>query len=310
MSYPHAGAVLRRTRTAPGLPATEHGLEIRLDGDVFAVVDLDGRTFGEVVAEATDPRGFGRLPRTMEGFMDATSTALHGPAGAPSSFTGDLATGLGMAIEAGGEPREAPARLLAPIAEQVLAGDAVDDREPIGEAEVLGRACAEYRFALTGRTTAVRTAATSVCSSGAASCCSATSRTRARPPGDGGGGRAAGRDLGLEDLVPLAHPVAPDHAVLEERVVGHELVDCLPRGEHGHRADGLVGERADQQQHAALVEIVEPCAVRRVVLHRELERTVGQLVGHDVLHAGSSVPAARVSAARMRVHPMAKDPAA
>jgi len=151
MSYPTLRAVLRRTRTAPALPATEHRLEIRLDGDTFAVVDFDGRTFGEVVAEATDPRGFGRMPRTMEGFMDATSTALHGPAAAPSSFTGDLATGLGTAIEAGGEPREAPARLLAPIAAQVLAGDAVSGRDPVGEAEFLSRPCAEYRFALTGQ---------------------------------------------------------------------------------------------------------------------------------------------------------------
>ena len=151
MSYPTLRAVLRRTRTAPALPSTEHRLEIRLDGDTFAVVDFDGRTFGEVVAEATDPRGFGWMPRTMEGFMDAASTALYGPAGAPSSFTGDLATGLGTAIEAGGEPREVPARLLAPIAEQVLVGDAVAGREPVGETEFLSRPCAEYRFALTGQ---------------------------------------------------------------------------------------------------------------------------------------------------------------
>ena len=61
--------------------------------------------------------------------MDATSAALHGPAAAPSSFTGDLATGLGTVVEAGGEPREAPVRLLAPIAEQVLAGDLVAGRD-------------------------------------------------------------------------------------------------------------------------------------------------------------------------------------
>jgi hypothetical protein len=148
MSYPTLQAVLRHTRTAPALPATEHRLEIRLDGTTFAVVDLDGRTFGEVIAEATDPRGFGQMPRTIEGFMDATSAALHGPAGAPSEFAGDLATGRGTAVEAGGEPREVPARLLAPIAEQVLAGE-LD--EPAGEAECLGRTCAEYRFAVTGQ---------------------------------------------------------------------------------------------------------------------------------------------------------------
>jgi hypothetical protein len=149
MSYPTLWAVLRRTRTAPALPATEHRLEIRLDGSTFAVVDLDGRTFGEVIAEATDPRGFGAMPRTIEGFMDATSAAMRGPAGAPSEFAGDLATGRGTAVEAGREAREVPAQLLAPIAEQVLAADA-DGREPVGEASLLGRTCAEYRFAVTG----------------------------------------------------------------------------------------------------------------------------------------------------------------
>lgn len=149
MTYPTLQVVLRRTRTAPALPATEHRLEIRLDGSTFAVVDVDGRTFGEVIAEATDPRGFGPLPRTIEGFMDATSAARHGPAGAPSEFVGDLATGRGTAVEAGGEPREVPADLLAPIAEQLLAGD-LDGHAPVGEVTLLGRACAEYRFAVTG----------------------------------------------------------------------------------------------------------------------------------------------------------------
>jgi hypothetical protein len=150
MSYPTLRAVLRRARTAPALPPTEHRLEIRLDGSTFAVVDRDGRTFGEVIAEATAPRGFGSMPRTIEGFMDATSAALRGPAAASSEFAGDLATGRGTAVEAGGEPREVPAPLLAPIAEQVLAGD-LDGREPVGEAELLGRTCAEYRFAVTGQ---------------------------------------------------------------------------------------------------------------------------------------------------------------
>ena len=154
-----------RTRDCP--PA-EHRLEIRLRRRHFRVVDADGRTFAEVAAEATDPRGFGRMPRTMEGFMDATSTALYGPAGAPSSFTGDLATGLGTAIEAGGEPREVPARLVAPIAEQVLAGDTVDGRDPVGEGRVLRTPLRGVPLrADRARTRAVRTAATSACSCGA-----------------------------------------------------------------------------------------------------------------------------------------------
>ena len=52
---------------------------------------------------------------------------------------------------AGAAPREVPVGLVAPIAEQLLAGDLVASRTPVGTAEHLGRACAEYRFALAGQ---------------------------------------------------------------------------------------------------------------------------------------------------------------
>ncbi len=150
MTYPTLRAVVRRTRTAPATPPAEHRLEIRLRGDTFRVVDADGRTYAEVAAEVAAPRGFGLLPRTIEEFMDTTAAALRGPAAAPSEFAGDLATGRGTVVEAGRAPREVPVQLVAPIAEQVLAGDLVAGRAPAGAAEHLGRACAEYRFALTG----------------------------------------------------------------------------------------------------------------------------------------------------------------
>ena len=150
MTYPTLRAVVRRARSAPATPPAEHRLEIQLRGETFRVVDADGRTYAEVAAEVAAPRGFGLLPRTIEEFMDTTAAALRGPAPAPSEFAGDLATGRGTVVEAGGAPREVPVRLVAPIAEQVLAGDLVDGQEPTGAAEHLGRACAEYRFALTG----------------------------------------------------------------------------------------------------------------------------------------------------------------
>ena len=105
---------------------------------------------------------------------------------------------------------------------------------------------------------------------------------------------------------------APDHAVPQEGVVGHELVDGLPRREHRHGAHRIVGESAHEQQHAAPVELVDPRPVRREVLHREPFRVLGQVVEQDVLHADPSVSAsmASASAARMRVHPVAKAPAA
>ena len=108
MTYPTLRAVLRRTRTAPATPPAEHRLEIRLRGDTFRVVDADGRTYAEVAAEVTAPRGFGLLPRTIEEFMDTTAAALRAPAAAPSEFAGDLATGRGTVVEAGREYRTLP----------------------------------------------------------------------------------------------------------------------------------------------------------------------------------------------------------
>lgn len=148
MSYPTVRAVLRRVRAVPATPTTEHQLTIRLLGDTFAVVDTAGRSYAEVIAETTSERGLGRLPRTIEDLMDATSAANRPPP-APSEFSGDLASGTGTLIEAGREPREVPAQLLAPIAEQVLAGD-LAGRTPGRNVEHLGRRCAEYRFTLTG----------------------------------------------------------------------------------------------------------------------------------------------------------------
>jgi hypothetical protein len=150
VSYPTVRAVVRRVRAAPATPTTEHRLTIQLRGDTFAVIDADGRSYAELIAEATSERGLGRLPRTIEDLMDATSAAHRPPPAAPSEFSGDLASGRGIVIEAGREPREVPAQLLAPIAEQVLAGDLVGGRTPTGTVEHLGRPCAEYRFTLTG----------------------------------------------------------------------------------------------------------------------------------------------------------------
>ena len=133
MFYPTLRAVVRRTAPHPDPPA-EHRLEIRLRGDTFRVVDADGRTYAEVAAEVAAPRGFGLLPRTIEEFMDTTAAALRGPAAAPSEFAGDLATGRGTVVEAGRAPREVPVQLVAPIAEQVLAGDLVASRAPAGAA--------------------------------------------------------------------------------------------------------------------------------------------------------------------------------
>ncbi len=150
MSYPAVRAVVRRVRAAPATPTIEHRLTIRLRGDTFTVVDTDGRSYAELIAEATSERGLGWLPRTIEDLMDATSAAHRPPPAAPSEFSGDLASGRGTAVEAGREPREVPAELLAPIAGQVLAGD-LAARVPTKSVEHLGRQCAEYRFTLTGQ---------------------------------------------------------------------------------------------------------------------------------------------------------------
>ena len=112
-----------------------------------------------------------------------------------------------------------------------------------------------------------------------------SSGCRRRPSSDGGDGmRENGQRQQLGLNVPLANAVSANDLVREERVVGHELVNCFSAGKHCHGPHGRIGERTDHQQQASLLEVAEPGRVRREVLLRERCGAIRQFVEQDVLH--------------------------
>ncbi len=145
--YPNVRARLRRTRQAPGIPALEVSMVIWLSGARFRVRDDNGRGYADIVDDVAVPRGFGALPRTIEGFMDAQDAARR-PARGPTEFYGDAGTGEAIVHPAGRDPWTADIRALAPVAEQLLTGGREAMLRPVGEATQLGRRCREYRFSI------------------------------------------------------------------------------------------------------------------------------------------------------------------
>jgi hypothetical protein len=159
--YPNAHIVLRLAQRAPITPDRDEELEIWLSGTRFRVRDPHGRRSTEIVADATAPRGLGAPARTIEDMMDRHSAASAGrpagpPAGRATDLFGDLATDEAWVFPSSGEPWATSARKLAPIAEQVLAGDRADGLTQIGPATRLGRAGVEYRGVVTGDDAGVR----------------------------------------------------------------------------------------------------------------------------------------------------------
>jgi hypothetical protein len=121
------------------------------DGGEFAD-HADGKTDHLGTLRAGSPGTWVRFARTGSNLLgeDHTKVKLEHvmPAVGSTSFiyeplaTDDLSAS--PAMKAAYEQENA-------IAEQVLAGDTVDGREPVGETEFLARPCTEYRFALTGQ---------------------------------------------------------------------------------------------------------------------------------------------------------------
>ena len=150
MTVHNARARIRWHRTVPGLPDTTRETVLWLAGDRFRVRDEAGRPYAEILGDVTEPRGFGLLPRTMEGFMDAWTTA-SATAEAPTDLYGDLSTGDGRVYEPGTEPWSVPAERIALLATYLLRGDEPGgDATPTGHAVHLGRECVEYTSHLTG----------------------------------------------------------------------------------------------------------------------------------------------------------------
>lgn len=149
--YPNAHIVLRLAQRAPATPDRDEELEIWLSGTRFRIRDPHGRRTAEIIADATSARGLGAPARTIEDMMDRYSAASAGRAGgAPTDLFGDIASDEGWVFPSSGEPWPISAHELAPVAEQVLAGDRAAGLAQIGPATRLGRAGIEYRGVVTG----------------------------------------------------------------------------------------------------------------------------------------------------------------
>jgi hypothetical protein len=130
-------------------------MEIWLRGSAFRVRDESGRPSSDLLGDLTEARGFGILPRTMEGFMDAWNLSRKPPNHVPTELYGDLSSGDGMIREAGWPARPIDAGVIAPVAEQLLTDGRERDLEPVATATCLGRPCTEYRFDIDGAEGAV-----------------------------------------------------------------------------------------------------------------------------------------------------------
>jgi hypothetical protein len=148
--YPRVRARLRRTRQGPGLPPTECFTTIWLSGQRFRVRDELGRSYVDIVADVTAPRGFGLVPATMEGLMDAWSAARHPRNRGATELYGDLETGTATVHEAGRRPWTTDVARIVPAAEQLLTRGRDPALKPSGETTYLDRPCQEYRFTVDG----------------------------------------------------------------------------------------------------------------------------------------------------------------
>lgn len=153
--FPNARAHLRRVRTAPSTPRSETSMVIWLRGSEFRVRDESGRPSSDLLGDLTEARGFGILPRTIEGFMDAWNLSRKPPSQVPTELYGDLSSGEGMIREAGWPARPIDAGVIAPVAEQLLTDGRERDLEPVARATRLSRPCIEYRFDIDGADDAV-----------------------------------------------------------------------------------------------------------------------------------------------------------
>jgi hypothetical protein len=128
---------------------------IWLDGERFRVRDESGRGYAEITGDVTAERGFGLMPRTMEGVMDAWDASRH-PSDQASELYGDAETGEAVVLEAGRRSWRTDVAAVLPVAEQLLVDGRETTLEPVGESTYLDRPCREYRFALEGEEDGVR----------------------------------------------------------------------------------------------------------------------------------------------------------
>src|SRR6185295_10060159 len=69
-----------------------------------------------------------------------------------------------------------------------------------------------------------------------------------------------------ERRVPFDDPPLADQSLQNEGIALDEVFGGLPRGEDGHRTLRRISQRPGAEQHSAGVELVQPGAMRRIVL--------------------------------------------
>jgi hypothetical protein len=138
---------------SPALPPREHYMDIWMKGTRFRVRDESGRHVAEILGDLSAPRGLGAPARSIEEMMDIWSQAQDGEAAARgvTELYGDLATGEGWVLRGEQAAWPIPADDLAPVAEQILAGELDEQLQPRGQATRLGRPSTEYHGILEGQ---------------------------------------------------------------------------------------------------------------------------------------------------------------
>ncbi|MEV0643946.1 hypothetical protein AB0I28_01655 [Phytomonospora sp. NPDC050363] len=133
------------TRELPSTPVLEAVLTVWWLGDRFHAREESGRILSAVAGDVTEPRGFGKVPRTMEAIMDSRL-----PLSGHLDVHGELAAEHAWVTEPHGAQWKAPLERVSPIPAQLFA-TGLEGLAPSGREQFLGRDCAEYVTHLEGR---------------------------------------------------------------------------------------------------------------------------------------------------------------
>jgi hypothetical protein len=150
--YPNVKARLRLSRMAPALPSRESYMDIWMKGTRFRVRDESGRDVASILGDLSSNRGLGAPARSIEEMMDIWSQSQDTGSAArgATELYGDRATGEGWVLRGGQPAWPIQADVLAPAAEQILAGEPDKQAQPPVQVTRLGRQATEYHGFLEG----------------------------------------------------------------------------------------------------------------------------------------------------------------
>ncbi|GLY20064.1 hypothetical protein Kisp01_70780 [Kineosporia sp. NBRC 101677] len=146
---PDVRARLRRDRRFPGTPAMTTMLDIWTSGQRFRIRDHDGRPVRDLLADVTEQSGLGRVPSTLEEFMDAAAGS-RAPFSGPTDVYGDLSTGIALVREPHRAPWTTDAANLLPVIAQLVVSSIPSSWRPVGHGRQLNRPCSLYVSNLAG----------------------------------------------------------------------------------------------------------------------------------------------------------------